>query len=226
MNLESHGADCTIAVEPTRPIEGIVRDAETREPIAGAVVTGFQLCRLEARHRRSGIEPRPTRRAVIGSSGCPRRADGHKLAVYPPLDRPYFITRCLEVPAGPGFDPVHFDIALEAGIWITGKVDRLSRRESPCGRRSTTSRSCPIAHAKDYSKLRPEHHRRSRSRRATDRPRGPIPHRRPARRRRGHGAHRRQVVPSRGGGRGDRGANGARPAPDVRPHLPGASTRA
>ena len=32
-NARIHGANCTIAVEPTRPIEGLIRDIETNEPI-------------------------------------------------------------------------------------------------------------------------------------------------------------------------------------------------
>src|SRR5262249_15850504 len=53
--------------------------------------------------------------------GLPK-ADGHVLSVYPPLDQPYFITDFLKVPAGPGLGPVHYDIALHRGIWITGRV--------------------------------------------------------------------------------------------------------
>ena len=46
--------------------------------------------------------------------GVPK-GNGHKLSVYPPLDRPYFITEYLKVPAGPGLGPVRFDIDAEAG---------------------------------------------------------------------------------------------------------------
>ena len=44
----THGAHCTIAVEPTRPIEGFVRDADTNEPIPGAVVTAASALGLDA----------------------------------------------------------------------------------------------------------------------------------------------------------------------------------
>jgi beta-lactamase regulating signal transducer with metallopeptidase domain len=115
-----HGADCMIAVEPTRVIEGTVHDVETHEPIAGAVVTGFQLAGSTAD---IGGQVRAQTDAVgrYRLVGLPK-GSGHKLAVYPPLDRPYFITRFLEVPAGSGLDPVHYDIALRSGVWITGKV--------------------------------------------------------------------------------------------------------
>ena len=38
-----HGATCTVAVEPTRPIEGFVRDAQTKQPIPGAIVAATSL---------------------------------------------------------------------------------------------------------------------------------------------------------------------------------------
>ena len=53
--------------------------------------------------------------------GLPK-GDGHVLSVYPPLDQPYFMTDFLKVSAGPGLEPVRFDIALNRGIWIDGRV--------------------------------------------------------------------------------------------------------
>ena len=117
-----HGANCTVAVEPTRPIEGLVRDIETNEPIAGAIVTA---------HRISGskfgvdglirAETDSLGRYLL--VGLPKEgADGHQLAVYPPIDRPYFVTDDIAVPASSGFDPVKCDIALRRATWVTGRV--------------------------------------------------------------------------------------------------------
>ena len=39
----TYGANCTIVLAPSRPIEGVVVDVDTREPIPGAVVTLGQL---------------------------------------------------------------------------------------------------------------------------------------------------------------------------------------
>ncbi len=120
IELDYHGADCTIAVEPGRPIEGFVRDAENKEPIPGAIVTAMQLFGST-----SSIEGMVT--TTTGADGRYRlvglpKGSGHKLSVYPALDRPYFITEFLEVPASPGLGPVRYDIALKRGIWITGRV--------------------------------------------------------------------------------------------------------
>ena len=55
--------------------------------------------------------------------GLPKEgADEHRFAVYPPLDRPYFVTDDIVVPSTPGFEPVKHDIALRRGTWASGKV--------------------------------------------------------------------------------------------------------
>jgi beta-lactamase regulating signal transducer with metallopeptidase domain len=117
-----HGATCTISVEPTRPIEGFVRDAETNQPIPGAIVTAAALSGSELMI--DGLVSTETdAQGHYRLVGLPKeRATGHKLAVYPPLDQPYFGTRRIEAPAKPGFEPVRFDIALKSGTWIAGTV--------------------------------------------------------------------------------------------------------
>jgi beta-lactamase regulating signal transducer with metallopeptidase domain len=118
----TYGATCTIPVEPTRPIEGFVRDSLTKQAIPGAIVTAAAL---------SGsmltidgfISTETDAEGHYRLIGLPKEgARGHKLSVYPPLDRPYFITTRIEAPAAPGFEPLRFDIALKSAIWIMGKV--------------------------------------------------------------------------------------------------------
>ena len=149
-----HGANCTIAVEPTRPIEGTVRDIETGEPIPGAVVTAASLSGSELMID-GLISTETDARGHYRLLGLPKEgAKGHKLAVYPPLDRPYFITRRIEVAASPGIAPAKLDIALKRGLWITGKVTDV-----------TTGRPVPAAidyfpllsnaNAKDYPNFDP-----------------------------------------------------------------------
>ena len=117
-----HGATCTIAVEPTRAIEGFVRDADTNAPIPGAVVTAAALSGSLASIDGS-IMTETDAQGHYRLIGLPKEGGtGHKLTIYPPLDQPYFITERLEAPAKPGFDPVNFDVALKRGLWITGRV--------------------------------------------------------------------------------------------------------
>jgi beta-lactamase regulating signal transducer with metallopeptidase domain len=150
-----HGARCTIAVEPTRPIDGTVRDAETGAPIPGATVTAAALSGSEL--MLDGLISAETdswgRYRLVG---LPKEGvKGHKLAVYPPLDRPYFITRRIEAPARPGLDPVEFNIALRRGIWITGKVTDVATGKSV----SAAVDYFPFlanAHARDYPNFDPD----------------------------------------------------------------------
>ncbi len=120
LDLDYHGALCTIAVQPARLIEGLVRDAETKEPIPGAIVTATQLF-ASTMSIEGMIVTTTDAQGRYRLTGLPK-GNGHRLGVYPALDRPYFITEFLEVPASPGLGPVYFDIALKRGIWITGRV--------------------------------------------------------------------------------------------------------
>jgi beta-lactamase regulating signal transducer with metallopeptidase domain/protocatechuate 3,4-dioxygenase beta subunit len=115
-----YGADCTIVAGPGRPIEGVVRDADTKAPIPGAVVTAMQLAG-SSQDIEGLISATADSEGRYHLVGLPK-ANGHRLSVYPPLDRPYFITQFLTVSEGPGLGPVPYDIALKSGIWITGRV--------------------------------------------------------------------------------------------------------
>ncbi|WP_165226824.1 M56 family metallopeptidase [Aquisphaera insulae] len=118
----TYGARDAIPVEPSRPIEGVVRDLETKEPIPGAVVTAHRLSGEGGNVDgliRTTTDPGGRYRLV----GLPKSGkDGHQLAVYPPLDRPYFVTGDLSVPVTPGLAPVRFDIALKHATWAEGTV--------------------------------------------------------------------------------------------------------
>ena len=87
-------------VEPGRPIEGLVRDAETKEPIPGAIVTAMQLfgSKMSIEGMITTMTDAEGRYRLVGLP----KGNGHKLSVYPPLDRPYFITEFLKVPASAG----------------------------------------------------------------------------------------------------------------------------
>ncbi len=149
-----HGASCTIAVEPTRPIEGFVRDAATNQPIPGAIVTASRLSGSEV-STDGVISTETDARGHYRLIGLPKEhVKAHSLAVYPPHDRPYFITRGIEAPAKPGFEPVKLDIALKSGIWITGKVTGVANSE-PVAAAVDYFPLLTNEHAKDYPNFNP-----------------------------------------------------------------------
>ncbi len=102
----TYGATCTIAVDPTRPIEGFVRDSQTKEPIAGATVTAAMLSGTDLAID-GLISTETDSHGHYRLTGLPKEgATGHKLAIYPPVEGPYFITRQIDAPATPGYEPL------------------------------------------------------------------------------------------------------------------------
>ncbi len=149
-----YGATCTIPVEPTRPIEGFVRDAQTKKPIAGAIVTAAALSgsTLTIEGLVSTETDADGHYRLIG---LPKEgAQGHKLSVYPPVDQPYFITARIEAPAMPGYETVRFDIALKSGISITGKVTDVATGK-PVAAAVDYFPMLTNPHAKDYRNFDP-----------------------------------------------------------------------
>jgi beta-lactamase regulating signal transducer with metallopeptidase domain len=118
----TQGALCTVAVEPTRPIEGFVRDIETKKPIARASVTAHRLS--GSRFGIDGlIRAETDAQGHYRLVGLPKEGSvGHQLAVHPPIDQPYFMTDDIDVPPSPGLEPVHLDISLRPATWVTGRV--------------------------------------------------------------------------------------------------------
>jgi beta-lactamase regulating signal transducer with metallopeptidase domain/protocatechuate 3,4-dioxygenase beta subunit len=153
--LAIHGARCVIAVEPTRPIEGFVRDAETKQPIPGAIVTAAALSGSELTID-GLISTETDADGHYRLVGLPKEGStGHKLAVYPPLDRPYFATRRIVGPARPGFDALRFDVALKSGTWISGKVTDAATGK-PVAAAVDYFPLLTNAHAKDYPNFDPD----------------------------------------------------------------------
>ncbi len=120
VDSDYHGARFTMIAQPGQTIEGTVRDARTKAPIPGVTVAVQTLAGTT-----QDVEGLVS--AVTGPDGGYRLAglpkgEGHRLGLYPPIDRPYFITDNLRTPKAPGLGPVGLDIDLKPGIWITGRV--------------------------------------------------------------------------------------------------------
>jgi protocatechuate 3,4-dioxygenase beta subunit len=124
-NEINYGARFEFAAAPSRPVEGIVRDAKSGEPIAGVEIWSSKF----AGENTSGITTIRTKSDDQGRyrlEGMPK-GSGNEIWVVP-TDLPYF-TAELDLPDPPGVEPALLDIELDRGVWVTGRVtDKVTGR--------------------------------------------------------------------------------------------------
>jgi RNA polymerase sigma factor (sigma-70 family) len=114
-----HPADFTHSAAPNRPIVGIVRDRDTKKPLAGATVRSEKL----SNHFWYGSRFVTTKTDDAGRFrlvGLPW-GRGNWIAVVPAADQPY-LGVMVEVPNSFGGDPVTRDVELRRGLWAEGQV--------------------------------------------------------------------------------------------------------
>jgi RNA polymerase sigma factor (sigma-70 family) len=114
-----YGADFTLTAAPSRPIEGVLKDAETGEPLADAEVRSdrFPGSNFVGTGR---LRTRSDARGRFRLLGMPK-GTGNQILVVPNDEQPYFL-HTAEVPDPPGMTPVKVEVALQRGIWIEGKL--------------------------------------------------------------------------------------------------------
>ena len=114
-----YAPEFTVIATPGRAVEGIVRDAKTKQPMAGVDIQSVQFSGA----RMFGVPDLKTTTNAQGQFrliGFPK-GTGNKLLVVPNDDQPYFMQE-VDVPDPPGIAPVPVVINLHKGIWIEGKV--------------------------------------------------------------------------------------------------------
>jgi protocatechuate 3,4-dioxygenase beta subunit len=114
----NYGAQFEYRAGPSRPIEGLVRDAKTGEALAGVQVWSDKFAG-ENIHGIHSIRTRTDENGRYRLDGMPK-GKGNKIVVVP-VDLPYF-TRVLAVPDPAGTEPARLDIELHRGVWVTGRV--------------------------------------------------------------------------------------------------------
>jgi RNA polymerase sigma factor (sigma-70 family) len=117
-----YGANFKYVAAPTRPIVGVVRDKDTKKPLAGVTVRSYAKTIQPGRSRILSTVVRTTtdaegRYRLTGMS----RGEGYSIVAIPGRDQPYVATR-MDVTDGPGLDPRTIDIDLKRGVWIEGKI--------------------------------------------------------------------------------------------------------
>jgi RNA polymerase sigma factor (sigma-70 family) len=114
-----YGADFRHAAAPTRPVVGVVRDRDTKKPLAGVTIESNRL----AGNDTPGMNIVQTttdasgRYRLIGLPG----GKGNKVRLVPADGQPYLSVHA-DVPDSPGLDAVTVDFELKRGVWIKGKV--------------------------------------------------------------------------------------------------------
>lgn len=117
-----YGASFDYVISPSAVVEGVVRDVETKRPLAGALVTTIKVAGVGHRMARDGFIIATTNaEGHYRIDGLPP-SQGNRLQVYPPENEPYLVTGDLDVPESPNLQPVTFDIELRKAVWVTGRV--------------------------------------------------------------------------------------------------------
>jgi RNA polymerase sigma factor (sigma-70 family) len=114
-----YGASFRHVAAPTKPVVGVVRDKDTKKPLAGITIRSEKL----GRNPIHGIHITETVTDAQGRyrlTGLPKGA-GSKIGVVPPRDVPY-VAPVLDVPDSFGPDPVTVNIELKRAVWIEGKL--------------------------------------------------------------------------------------------------------
>jgi RNA polymerase sigma factor (sigma-70 family) len=132
--LTIYGAAFEHVAGPTRPLEGVVRDLDTGRPIAGIMVHGERPLGNPAEYIQAMTDAQGRYLLV----GLPQGREGAVLAL-PPCDFPDYGRRKAQLGAPPdetlpylrakvpvgrdrGTAPLHLDINLKRGVWVTGRV--------------------------------------------------------------------------------------------------------
>jgi RNA polymerase sigma factor (sigma-70 family) len=114
-----YGANFRLVVAPTRPIVGVVRDKDTRKPLAGVMIKSYKLANNPI-HGMDIVRTTTDARGRYRLIGMPKGED-NKIQVVLGSDQPY-IPAQTKVPDSPGLAPVTVDFALKRGVWIEGKI--------------------------------------------------------------------------------------------------------
>ena len=118
---------------PCKPIVGVVRDRETRKPLAGVTIRSYMLATRP--HYVGGYRPDHHRRRgslpADGHAQGPGQPDHGRPGRRPAVSRP-----CPGLcPTPPAWLPVTVDVALRRGVWIEGQDHRQGDGEAGSGER-------------------------------------------------------------------------------------------
>jgi protocatechuate 3,4-dioxygenase beta subunit len=117
--LTYYGASFDHVAGPTTPIVGVVRDKDTKKPLAGAIVTSWKLAGDDL-NGRTFIRTTADKEGRYRLAGLPR-GEGNMIEIAGPEGQPYLEVK-KDVPAAQGVETVTVDAELKRGVWIKGRV--------------------------------------------------------------------------------------------------------
>ncbi len=114
-----YGADFTFVVAPSIPVEGVVRDLDSRQPIVGANVMVYSLAGTTWSHD-GYIVTTTDDEGHYTIEGLPI---GEKNRLKVVADgQPYLITDSITLPESHELQPIEYDIELPRAVWATGHL--------------------------------------------------------------------------------------------------------
>jgi protocatechuate 3,4-dioxygenase beta subunit len=114
-----HGAVFDLVAWPSQPIEGVVRDADSGEPLAGVGVECYQLAG-SGMVEQGFVRTKTDGKGRYRLNGMPK-GNGNMIMFVPAPDQPYFM-QLAGASDEPGLAPITVDRKLKRGIWIRGRV--------------------------------------------------------------------------------------------------------
>jgi protocatechuate 3,4-dioxygenase beta subunit len=110
-----YGANFRHAAAPTKPIIGVVRDKDTKEPLAGVTIRS-----LNGLGSGTNVQTTTDAQGRYRLTGMSKGEDNRIVAI-PSRDLPY-VAMSSDVPDTNGLDPVTTNLELKRGVWIEGKI--------------------------------------------------------------------------------------------------------
>jgi RNA polymerase sigma factor (sigma-70 family) len=133
------GPRFAMSVAPGRAVRGLVRDAETRQPITGATVVLFGI----------GLTAASDAQGHFQITGQPRSRPGWPNLLSAEVDGQPYVKAVVALDSPKRLETVHAEIALKRGAWVEGRiVDRATGKPV-----QATVEYCPFAdnpHLREY----------------------------------------------------------------------------
>ncbi|MFI5457385.1 MAG: hypothetical protein ACHRXM_18225 [Isosphaerales bacterium] len=104
---------------PTKPIVGVVRDKDTKKPLAGITIRSHMLA-TRPMYMVDIVRTTSDAEGHYRLTGMPK-GKGNKIMAVPGAGQPYVVS-AKDVPDSPGLDPVTVDVELKRGVLVEGKI--------------------------------------------------------------------------------------------------------